>query len=232
MSAVVFSEFLASDEEAIASRLKSIENPADAMKSASDALRDVYWNAKDIDACKRIARVAIDWGTSRAKSCADPEQAREVLGRVKEITYNLGSFLWAGWDEPGIALCEDDIAIGSDAAALNLKLVIELGRNALARSRVHWLVGAYELSRRKHGDARSTFQNAAALAIEAGERPDELLCESYAALTEVLENPTDASARDAYEECLRGFDRVEGGADFVAQLHTAERVFLHRPCGR
>lgn len=232
MSAVVSSEFMMSDEEAIVSRLNGIENSVDAMKSASDALRDAYWNAKDIDACRRIARVAIDWGTSRAKSCADPEQAREVLGRVKEIAYNLGSFLWAGWDEPGIALSEDDVAMGSDAATLNLKFAIELGRNALARSRAQWLVGAYKMSIRKYSDARSTFQNAAALAVEAGEKADELLCESYAALTEVLASPTDAFARATYEERLKGFDRMEDGADFVAQLRTAERVFLHRPCGR
>lgn len=202
-----------------------VDDPETALKSAAQAMRDAYWKKKDISSCKQIAEDAIATGLETANATNDPDKSKAILGTAKAIAYDLGSFLWIGWDEPEIKLLEEDRAIGQKAAALNLRLAIELKRDALPQSRAHWLIGAYELAARNFAAARESFEKAAGLAKDANATADAALNNAYAALTKTLEDRQAGASHEAYERALHELEGVENGADLVNQVRTAEKVF-------
>src|SRR5688572_22262252 len=151
----------------------------------SSALGRLY-RADDLRSVVVVGQKGIDYCLTQAVEAAKRQNVsleNELRGRAKEISYNLGSYTWPGWAEPGIQIGPADMAVGFEAARLNLRLGEQLKRGPEPMSRAHWLVGAHALAAGKHQDAVESFRKSAELAVVARNRSEELLAQGYRALT-------------------------------------------------
>lgn len=212
------------EECPVRAELDASDDPVGALKSAGEAVMNAYWKDKDVAACKRIAKAAIEWGLEKADTLDSAERKSEILGVVKPIAFNLASFLWTGWDEPGITIDSRDHAIGEEAALLNLRLAVELQRDAVAQCRAHWLVGAFRLTARDYAAARETFAHAARFADVGNGHADAALNRAYAALATMIESGRTQESVDAFISALNALANVDDGVDYVAQVRTAEKI--------
>jgi hypothetical protein len=177
------------------------------LKDAHQRMKDAYWNQKDIAKTVRIGT----WGLATARAIRD----RDVMGEVKGMLYDLGSFTWPGWEEPGIELTPDLIAQGLVAAEINLAYAGILRRGDLPMSRAHWLLGAHQLAAADRESAIKEFRTAEELATQAGSQADALLCRAYRQLVE---------GSNEYEATTRALAGLDHGEELVAQLETAARA--------
>jgi hypothetical protein len=194
------------------------------------ALGKLY-RADDLRSVVVVGQKAIDYCLTQAVEAGkrqDPSLETELRGRAKEISYNLGSYTWPGWAEPGIQIGPADMAAGFEAARLNLRLGEQLKRGPEPMSRAHWLLGAHALAAGKHSDAVEHFQLSAQLAGVAGNRSEELLAQGYRALTLIAGK---AARADGEAELKRVKDALrvgnpKEGQFWIDQLETASRVLI------
>ena len=181
------------------------DDPPRVLAMYHGAIRHAYWNRKDTSMVVALGEAAFAFGASFD---GDP-----LLGMVKSIAYDVGSFCWTGWDEPGVTIDERSAASGARAAALNLSLAERLDRPSEARAAAHWLVGAHALASGRRDDAIRAFEESARYARAGSDLGAELLALGYIAIAR------------GDEPDVSGFSDVEGGDDYIAQLRTAARVF-------
>ncbi len=187
------------------------------LSTAHERMRAAYWERKDLGEAVHIARDAIKRGQQVAEQEPDPDRSGYLLGQVKGLAYDLGSFTWIGWDEPGIEIDESARAAGLDAARLNLALATKLGRGPDRMAAAHWLLGGQLLAAGDRVAAADAFRTAAAGAEQADEAGLRLLSRGFAALAR-----SDRSELDAVRAELA---EVPDGPLYVDQLDTADRVF-------
>ncbi len=192
-----------------------------ALKTFHDLLKHLYNERKDVPALIAIGRAGVQFGLQQAAAARIPTEATEFKGIAKSIAYDLASDLWPGWDEPGIALDATAVALGLDAARVNLRLARELQRAALPMSRAWWLLGAQLLANHQPDDATAAFEQAAQLARAAEADSEALLSDGYGALVRVLGGADEAT----FEAIKTQLQPLEHGDFFVGQLDTALRVF-------
>lgn len=195
--------------------------PAERIALHTELLRHAYWQAKDLAAAIQIGQAGIETGMKQASEY--PGHAPEIKGAVKAIHYDLASFTWPGWDEPGIEITPEQLALGLESARKNLDLAFELKRDALPLSRAYWMLGAQLLAAGSHYKARENFSIAAHQAGRANSLADKLLSEGYLAIGLILDGQRDAAeALETVKDSLRG---QENGEFFIKQLNDALRVF-------
>lgn len=165
-----------------------------------------YWKAKDLPA----AKAKLEEGIALARSVGDAAEE-------KAMNYDLASFCWPGWDEPGIEIAEDDLAAGEKAADENLRLAEELKRDHGPMANAHFMVGAYQLARGRSTEAQASFRRQREHASAAEDRAGVLLAEGYLSL----------ASRGTAEEAAGALRNsgLENGIFFADQLDTAARVF-------
>src|ERR1041385_2085048 len=71
--------------------------PAHVLGAYHEAIRYAYWERKSIDEVAGLGRAAIDFGIDLSAN------GRAAL---KPVAYDIASFCWPGWDEPGIVIGE------------------------------------------------------------------------------------------------------------------------------
>lgn len=169
-------------------------------------VRHLYWSRKDIANTVKLGRHAID-----AALALGDELAADMLA------YDVASFAWIGWDEPGIVLGPDEIRAGSEIAMQCLELTTSLQRDNAALARAHWLVGAHQLANGEAKNALTSFDRSAEHGRRHGDSGLEFLALGYRAIAE-----RDASTLEA--EVIR-LEEVDEGTEHVEQLRTAARVF-------
>lgn len=170
-------------------------------------IRDLYWKKKNLPSVVAVACAGIAGGLRASLDHTGESIEPELLGIAKGMAYDLGSFTWPGWDEPGIAIGPTDLALGREAANLNLRLAVELLRGDLAISRAHWLVGAHQLAAGECGNARVSFAQAEPLARTAGKPAEALLATAYIRLAEALADLNDPSKQSSRRRCRPGSRR-------------------------
>lgn len=190
----------------------------------------VYWTQKDIGLSTMLGRAGLQLGLSEAArlDSTDSAKAAELRAIAKGLAYDMGSFNWPGWDEPGITPSPTDIAAGYDGAKANLRLAIELKKPAVPMSKAHWLLGAYQLNAGDHPAATASFRQAAELAAAAGQKQDELLNIGYIQIVAQLESPADPRLKADYESLKKDLAKLEEGPFFVQQLDTVLKVYSGR----
>lgn len=198
------------------------EPPLVSVEAFDEAVRHWYWERKNVAAVRTIARAGIRRATMLADDAADPDEATRLRGTAKTIAYNLASFTWPGWDESGVTLTTADVADGRDAARLNLRLAILLGRPDKSLADAWWLIGAHALAVRNAAEAAEAFAEARAFAELAGEPGRIAMLDGYAALADSL---GDGAPTDRFEEAIATLRGLADGASYVEQLETARRVF-------
>jgi hypothetical protein len=197
------------------------------MDTYVELVKFYYWEKKDLPVTVMLSRAGIQEGLNIAASLEVNmlDQSQEIRGRARALAFNLASFAWPGWDEPGIKVGDSDLAAGFDAAKVALRLVREMDLDELRISRAKWMLAAYYLASLEYKEAQSTFEEAAEFASAAESHADELLCQGFAYLTKLLANPEDNAVRAKLDDVKIQFVDIEHGESFIAQLDTAYQVF-------
>jgi hypothetical protein len=216
------------DTLALAERVSSLPDARRAANIFSDLVVALY-DRRDLPRMIVVGRSGIDFCVLRGRSVAgqDALAANELLGAAKTIAYNIAANTWPGWDDAGTALDATGLAIGLDAARINLRLARELARPSGKMSQAHWLLGAQLLAAHDLESAKRSFSDAAA-AAEAGKAADEReLANGCLAMAAMLQG----GPRDEFQKAVDAF-RARGDDDgkfYAQQLETALKVFSTAP---
>lgn len=181
------------------------DDPARVLAMFHGAIRHAYWSRKDVGQVVALGEAAFAFGGT-----SDDER---LVGLLKPIAYDVGSFCWVGWDEPGVAISAEDAAAGARAASSNLVLAERSQRPPASLASAHWLVGAHALASGDRLAAVASFEESARYARAGGDRGAELLALGYVAIARG-EVPDTAAFAD-----------IEHGDDHAAQLITAAKIF-------
>jgi len=192
---------------------------------------DLYWKARDLAAVTVVGRAGILYCLGqRAVAGIAPEISAKLGQAAKGLAYNLGSFTWPGWEEPGISPTSDDVAVGRDCAKLNLRLGIELKKPPLGVSKAHWLIGAHALASRDFELAEKEFQLAQDVLPASDKAAQELEpCNlGYFAVARLARNPADSAAQARFAEITArlGERDDDDSREYLTQLVRARRLFV------
>lgn len=190
------------------------------------AMRDSYWKRKLLARSINIGRAAAQLALINAARLTDAKAADDLRRKAKAICYNIASFAWRGWDEPGIIVTPADEAVGLDAARANLRLAAELKRGALPASRGHWMLGAQLISAGDFEGASSSFAVAAVQAAAAASKIDERLSIAFGWMSKVVQDESNAQAVDRFVASYGELQSLPEAGDFASQVTTALRVYL------
>lgn len=193
---------------------------AESPDAYSEAMRHAYWEDRDLAGAIAIAFAGISRLLAEART-ATPERAHGLRSRAKQLTYDLASYTWPGWDEPGIIVTPPEMRAGFAAARANLRMAADLQKGDLALSRAHWMLGAHELASGHFDEAHASFEQAAESAAQAGETAEAELALAFAALAAI---GRDRGATEALDAALIRLAAVEGGSDLISQVTTARQA--------
>src|ERR1700721_2000959 len=87
---------------------------------------NLYWKAHDLQAFIAIGRAGILYCLGQSLVSKSADEIEKLRSIAKGLAFDVGSFTWPGWEEPGINPTAADLAVGMDCAWLNLRLAIEL----------------------------------------------------------------------------------------------------------
>jgi hypothetical protein len=213
---------------AVAELLASSTEPVSTLHSIVDAVMTLYWKRKDLPRVVLTGFAGIGAGFAVAHAASEVETREKLLGHVKALAFNIGSFTWPGWNEPGISPGATDLFIGLEAARTNLRLAVDLRKGDLPASRAHWLLGAHLISAQSFDEAIREFEESVVCAEKAGAAGERALAEAFAGLTAAA-TKTDISERRQGQERVRlalaKLREAGNPDDFIGQVHTAAAVF-------
>jgi hypothetical protein len=213
------------DPFAAAEFLHRADDPVAVMKAYRDLVNHLYWKEKNLPSVVSLALMGIHYGLTYGHDQGSAELRYDLKSIAKGLAYNLASFAWPGWDESGIVIGATAVAVGLDAAKLNLRLAEELNKGDIPLSRGHWMLGAQHLAAKDYDKARHHFDEGARFAEAAGSTAEIWLCFGFAALSRLLASPDDEAIRADLEHIKSRLAEMDGGNDFLGQIETAEKVF-------
>jgi hypothetical protein len=211
------------DSRAIEASLAA-SDPERAAEALATAQRDLYWTDKDIPAVVTLSRAGIAHLLKIARqSPEDTPEANRAGHEAKALAFNLGSFTWPGWAEPGITLTPADIAAGFEAARLNLRLAEELHRPEKAKAKAHWLLGAQQLSAADFASAADSFRIGKTHAAQSDDPMLARMLDGYLLLTHLLADPPNEQARRDFDAAVTALRKSgsEDSREYANQLTTA-----------
>jgi hypothetical protein len=187
------------------------------------ALLDAYWKRKHLPAVVALGTAGIHYAVAQA--AAIPGDAHELRSLAKAMSYDLGSFTWPGWDEPGIVPTLEQIARGLDAARLNLQLAVELGKPAERVRGAHWLLGAQLLASCAEGSVTEATEHLRQ-AVPPESDPHYLMFSGYVLLARRMAQ--DSSAEGPWEALIKELAEqpTEAAKYGLQQLQGAARVLM------
>ncbi len=208
--------------------LLTTQDPQHAAEIYLQAQLDSYWQRKSLPAVIALSHAGIQHALGAAVRTRDPEASAALRGSAMALAYNLASFTWPGWNEPDILLTPADIALGRDAAHLNLRLAEERQALPRAKANAHWILGAHELAAGKLARAAAAFQAGKSHAAEGDDPLLTQMLEGYLLLTDVLtRQPPNPGAKRLFEAHLSALheEGSEDAREYATQLSTALSVF-------
>lgn len=209
------------------------QEPETAVLAAYDGLLALlYWQERALEPLVVVGRAGLQFGldAGHRRARRDIPGALALRGEVARLAYNLASYTWPGWAEPGLRPGPRATAVGLDAARLYLRLALELDRDAAGMARAYDLLGRHLLAARAHEGALGCFRRAALYAKRAELEAEQLLAAGYGALARLRLDERDDAAQEALNEALERLAAADGdGPAYAAQLATAVGYFLPRP---
>jgi hypothetical protein len=188
-------------------------------------MRHTFWKKQDLDSTVVLAQAGISYNAEQAKSSSADEK-KNYLTNVKQISYNLASFTWPGWDEEWIEnIPENFLKLGYEAAKSNLHYAIELEKGALGVSRGYWIVAAHQLVSGEFLLAKENFEHAVNFAIKAKEEGDELLSKGFVQVAILLQTPKNVDSLKALDGIKLELSKLEYGDFYIKQLEDSLRIF-------
>jgi hypothetical protein len=219
----LLAQYHAKDSLAFVEQLPMWPDRVACVKKLHEVGKQLYWKEKALPGCVALLRAAAQAGLTAEDT--DPARRYDLRSSAKAACYDIASFTWTGWDEPGITITASDLAIGHDAAKANLRLAIELEKGDLPISRAHWILAGHLLAIKDYPAAIEQFEISAEHARRA-EAPGEVLAASgFATLTHCLRDPNDAAPTQQLEKIKTDLAEIKDGQFFVSQIETAARVF-------
>ena len=194
-------------------------------------VRDLYWKTHDLQSMIIIGRAGILYclGQSLAPG-VDASTVDNLRSKAKAMSYNVGSFTWPGWEEPGINPTPEDLAFGVDCARLNLRLAIELKKPADRVAAAYWLVGAHALAAREFATAASAFQQAHDLLplVDEAAKVAQLMYQGYIAVAAHCLRPSEPDAKAQFEHVVAQLaaNPHADAESYRTQLLSAFRLFV------
>jgi len=199
------------------------------------ALAEIYARKEnDLAKSALLARAGIQFALTEAQRIdgKDVEGATSLRAQAKTIAYNLAANTWPGWGEEGVEPTDEQIAIGWDAAKLNLRLAVALEKGPVKEAHAYWILGAHELAARQYEAAADSFKTAAAKAREGKDHAAELMAGGYRAVALIVaeDTPENRAALESAKAALtqRAADGDEDAGFYLPQLDTALAIFLER----
>jgi hypothetical protein len=210
------------DAFAVVEHLQALGTPSEVSNAYDQLLRDAYWEHKDLRMVMLLGTAGMYYNIAHAKLAADDETRMAFKSAAKRLAYNMGSFSWTGWNEPGITITPAEKARGLEAAKLNLRLAIELQKPFDKVRAGAWLLGAQLLSAGEIEEALFQFR----FAVPESTDKEYGLFYGYVLLAEVIMETADADRR--WEEHLAGLRAAatEDAKFAEGQLLTAYGVFV------
>jgi tetratricopeptide (TPR) repeat protein len=208
---------------------EAIQANGDSLSIGETYLRlglDLYWKSKNLPATVVVSQMGIHYCLTKTRDGnGETETRAKALDSAKKMAYNLASFCWPGWDEPGIVIRSGEVEIGADAAKLNLRLAQELKRPPLGMSMAHWMLGAYALAQKQFDRAAEDFQKSLEFAREAKTDGQVMLNEGFIALSKLGMSPS--SDDGEFMRILQSLDAInnDDAREYARQLQTARKVF-------
>lgn len=213
-------------DEPVWTIIEQLNNQPDvlvAMTAYSKLVKHFHWQQKNLPLLVAVGWAGIQYGLIQAKT--EPERAHDIQSWAKTIAYDVASFAWPGWDEPGLTVDPTAQFLGLESARLNLRLALDLGKGDLPTSRAYWLLGAHLLAAGDFEGAGDCFGETAVFAQKANAPAEAVMAEGYSAITDLLANPADRQAHVRLDRVKVELAALEDGPFFVEQLDTAYRVF-------
>jgi hypothetical protein len=201
------------------------DDPLAVIETYAKLVVQLYWEEKKLPAVVAMARAGVQYGLSAAAAMPDPDTATKIKSKAREIAYNLASFTWPGWAEPGIEIGWTDLAIGLDAAKTVLRLVKELNLGDLRLSRAYWMLGGHHLAAGNLSEAEACFNQAENFATSANSETDRLIDRGFSLLAAILASPDKIEVQNQLEQVKRQLAQQEHGDDFIKQIDAAWSVF-------
>jgi hypothetical protein len=210
------------DDYAVVEHIQALGTPAEVAEAYDQLLRDAYWKHKDLPLAVTLATSGIHYCFAHAKLAGDDATRASFKSQAKTMAFNLASFTWPGWDEPGISITSADRARGLEAAKLNLRLAVELQKPFDKVCAGAWLLGAHLLAAGELDEALFHFR----YAVPEAEDANYALYEGYVLLAQILLK--EATAHAAWNALLASLHaRTDDTAKFARdQLMVAHRVFV------
>lgn len=184
-------------------------------------MKSAYWDTKDLALAAAIAYAGAGRFLAAAEG-VDDATAYQIKSVAKALMYDLSSFTWPGWDEPGVEIIPRDAAAGLSAARSNLAMAVELEKGDLPISRGHWMLGAHLLTAGACSEAKEQFDLAADFANRAGADPEVALARAFGKLPGLASSTPDAESE--LDAALEQLEACEGGEMFLPQVETARSV--------
>lgn len=202
------------------------EAPLQATPLCTKAQMTLYWKRKNVPAVVMLSQVGMAHALAAADAVQDVDQQRALQNSARRLAYNLASFTWSGWNEPGIALTAADRAAGLEAAQRCVELTERVEGSAKAQANAHWALGAQRLAAGDFAGAATSFDTGVAQARLVGDANFVRMFEGYLALARLLANRGDAGAAAAFEGIVEalGADPSEDAAEYARQLPVARAV--------
>lgn len=210
-------------EKDLAAAIEELSREADP-KVFNDCMTELYWKEKNLAASAAIARAGVEIAISRSNG-ADEAKVLEFKSAAKGLCYNIASFTWDGWDEPGFKISACDLANGLDAAKSNLRYAIELKKGELPLSRAYWMLAGHEISAGQLDQALEHYHEGERHAAMASSKQDVLLNRGFGQMVELLRRPQDAQIKSELEKTKAELKNEKDGEEFVKQIETAFKVF-------
>lgn len=207
-------------------------SPAEVAERYASLLLDLYWKQHDLPAVVAIGRAGILYClTQSVTEGVAVESSARLRSAAKGLAYNVGSFTWPGWEEPGISPTAADLAAGRECASLNLRLAIELKKPADRIAMAHWLVGAHAMASRDADLAEVQFRSGAAL---LGEDASTEVLKQYMSgclvAARLGREPNSGEKRASFDAIA--LDLVasadEDAQVYLSQLRAMLRLFVNR----
>ena len=219
------------DSFAAFAHLESNGTPEEVVTWYSSLVRVCYFQEKNVPLMTMFGRRGIQFGLEQARHTDSDELANKLKSTAKEICYNVGVNMWPAWEDEGITVTPSDLAIGLDAARTNLRLAIELKRDAIPMTDAHWLVGAQLLAARKTKLAGEQFKQAAEIAKQANLTDREWMAKGYLAIVQQLDEDTKPAGDEALQTATKKLRDLETeDAKFWAdQLKSVSQFFRNKP---
>jgi len=216
-----------SDTFAVIEFLDQQEEQLEVATTYSELVKHLYWKEKNVPDMVALARAGIQYALAAGYATFKQDLATTLLlrSKAKTIAYNLASYTWIGWDEPGISLHKRDQCYGLEAARTNLRFAFELDKGDMRISRAYWMLGAQLLAAGELAESKESFAKAATYAVRAKEKADELIARGFELLVDLLQEPAGLNTQVSLAEVKERLLHVEHGQMYTDQIDTAWRVF-------